>query len=479
MRKRSVNLLWMILFVIFLSQFIGCASEWQKAGFTSNEADEWYNTRCSNTPLQYKANYFTDPNWAKQWKDAGFSPKDTFNWYCLTGITDPNQAKQWRDVGFSPGLCSPVHNSQACNWLKSGFKDPNQAAAWKDAGFDSEEASEWSLSGFKDPNQAMAWKQAGFPARKAIEGNDQFPRPANVVNWENYAISWKQAGFTPRKAKQWKYAGLTLDDAQKWKQAGFTSSEALVWINAKFTLEEAQKYKNEGLSFTAATQKRTEDEWKQAGFSLSVAKQWIDAGFTPDDAKSWKQAGFTSSEAKQWMNASGNDTGFTPEEAKKWKRLKYTPEKAWNRWQQIRPDHMKDVAIYREGNGYITYFSLVNVSEHYVSASGTVTIEVGINSGGYNSSYLYQPVKITSFKVIKGSFKWRTIGIGSFERPALIVSKYLSKDQILSATDGSAFYGWYLSTLYGANTGNVGGAVRFIFKDSNGGTITGQADFPE
>ncbi|MGC9984912.1 MAG: hypothetical protein ABSF35_14940 [Polyangia bacterium] len=89
--------------------------------------------------------------------------------------------------------------------------------------------------------------------------------------------------------------------------------------------------------------------------------------------------------------------------------------------EKVGPDHVKDLAIYEEGGGYMVYFSLVNKLGSYVSAGGNVLIFVTMEKDGF--PFFQTP--ITTFRVTPGDFQARSIGLGLLARPALIVPKLI------------------------------------------------------
>jgi hypothetical protein len=96
-------------------------------------------------------------------------------------------------------------------------------------------------------------------------------------------------------------------------------------------------------------------------------------------------------------------------------------ERIQPRLEKAAPDHVKDLAIYEEGGGYMVYFSLVNKLGSYVSAAGKVLIFVTMEKDGV--PFVQTP--ISTFEVMPGDFQARSIGLGFLARPALVVSKLI------------------------------------------------------
>lgn len=91
---------------------------------------------------------------------------------------------------------------------------------------------------------------------------------------------------------------------------------------------------------------------------------------------------------------------------------------------RIQPDHIKDIAAYEEGDGYLFYFSLVDKAGSYVSAPGTASLLLTVENG--------VAMAVTSFDVAPSDFQGRALGPGLFARPALIVSRLISRAELTS-----------------------------------------------
>ena len=82
----------------------------------------------------------------------------------------------------------------------------------------------------------------------------------------------------------------------------------------------------------------------------------------------------------------------------------------------IRPQRIKDVAAYSEGDGVVMYYSLVNNDGEYTAVPGKVYYEVYIRNHGIRGDVCYQ----NSFSVDAKDFKKTTVGLGYLSHEILM-----------------------------------------------------------
>ncbi len=98
---------------------------------------------------------------------------------------------------------------------------------------------------------------------------------------------------------------------------------------------------------------------------------------------------------------------------------------------RMRPHHVKDFVVYEEGGGFKYYAVLVNDRDEQVRAAGTLRIAAScvLGHGGSNQALdTIQPRRINP-----SDFKSATVGLGAFQRPALVVDGWIQESSLLSA----------------------------------------------
>jgi len=141
---------------------------------------------------------------------------------------------------------------------------------------------------------------------------------------------------------------------------------------------------------------------------------------------------------------------------------------------ELTPQHIKDFAIYEEGDGFITYFSLVNANGDYVRASGVVVL--GIAREAYGHTFWVVPV--ASYRVGEDDFKQSVIGLGAFQRDVLAAKKWLKEDDLYSRVAeqmGGAADRSVGRTILQAQGGDLSFEVKFT--DDDGGSFTSRTAF--
>lgn len=85
--------------------------------------------------------------------------------------------------------------------------------------------------------------------------------------------------------------------------------------------------------------------------------------------------------------------------------------------------HVKEVAVYPEGDGFRVYFSLVNKLGDYIRDEGQVVV----SAIRMSNVMIWDRAEVASFVVRPKDFQLRTIGLGAFGRPAIIWSTWISR----------------------------------------------------
>lgn len=151
-------------------------------------------------------------------------------------------------------------------------------------------------------------------------------------------------------------------------------------------------------------------------------------------------------------------------------------ERAEKHINQIRAHHIKDVAVYKEGEGFIFYFSMVNSSDEYVAASGKVKIYLIIDHGALQRKALVYTSDVSRKDFVQG-----TLGRGIFSRESLIYKKWLSGSDFFTACsrhpnfDGSGNPEMSRLFIKSASEGSEL-FIQFEFTDADDRTVTGKAD---
>jgi len=160
------------------------AYKWRDAGFTPDEAAQWY------------VNLFTTVKEASKWRMAGFKP---------------DEAKQWRDTGF--GSLHTAHN-----WHKVGLA-PDEAAKWRKNRVDPGSAYRLHQSGFAPGEE---WGAVGIAPEEAERWSNRF--------WYALAVRWYEQGFAVDEAEEWADHGFGPEKAADWRDHGYGPDEAVEWI---------------------------------------------------------------------------------------------------------------------------------------------------------------------------------------------------------------------------------------------------------
>lgn len=92
------------------------------------------------------------------------------------------------------------------------------------------------------------------------------------------------------------------------------------------------------------------------------------------------------------------------------------------------PHHIKDFAVYAEGDGYQVYFSLVDAAGRYMHVDGEVNLD--FKAVTFDTGFEVLRRTVATYRVSKADFTKATLGRGAFARDALVASTWIKADDI-------------------------------------------------
>lgn len=169
--------------------------------------------------------------------------------------------------------------ADACDWFAVGIKDPDAARDWFDAGFTPEDAVIWKEH-IQNPKTAATWVKSGIrPAEAAIWASGGFA-PADIKPWVEAGIepdmsAWFGFGLNPAVALAemkkhtdlgvWQAVGLNYEYVDGWRKAGLTVEDVRTYGNVKAAEALEARRSNRAMeSACPAAERLHEDELMQA-----------------------------------------------------------------------------------------------------------------------------------------------------------------------------------------------------------------------
>lgn len=149
----------------------GCATVWERVGFTENEAKEWETAGFNAYEAQELKYAGFTPTGSKEWRAAGFSLEQAKE--LKAAKFTPNEVGDLKTAGFSLEQAQAAI-SEAKRWKKEGFDGKYGALRWIVAGFTLDQAYQLDIR-IDDAEPKTIWDflKAGFSVDEIARSTDR------------------------------------------------------------------------------------------------------------------------------------------------------------------------------------------------------------------------------------------------------------------------------------------------------------------